>query len=187
MSDEERTTGVQLAERVSNKNPLVSEEVPAVISPGDIDYGDTKPLAVEKPPPPDDIDVNEEELRDSEPVNNSTTIVESSTAGAPSAGNSEHITECATAWSVVGFALTTAHTGIHAAFALTKDDAYGDFYVWVTKPICVTAMAVSFMLKPRRRDFAYMTFLYFQYATLTLGSEVSELDDQSISSYLPQL
>ena len=31
MSDEETTAGVQLAKRVSNKNPLVSGEVPAVI------------------------------------------------------------------------------------------------------------------------------------------------------------
>ena len=31
MSDEETTTGVQLAKRVSNKNPLVSEEVPAAM------------------------------------------------------------------------------------------------------------------------------------------------------------
>ena len=122
----------------------------------------------------DDTDVNEVELPDSEPVNTSTTFVESSTTGAPSAGNSEHITECATAWSVVGFALTTAQTCINAAFALTKDDVYSDFYAWVVKPICFTAMAVSFMLKPRRSDSTYMTFLYAQYAILTLVCEVSE-------------
>ena len=52
MSDEEATTGVQLAKRVSNKNPLVSEEVPAVISPGDSDNGDKKPPAVKKSPLP---------------------------------------------------------------------------------------------------------------------------------------
>ena len=52
MSDEEATTGVQLAERVSNKNPLVSEEVPAVISAGDSDNDDKKPPAVKKPPLP---------------------------------------------------------------------------------------------------------------------------------------
>ena len=52
MSDEETTTGVQLAKRVSNKNPLVSEEVPAVISAGDSDNDDKKPPAVKKPPLP---------------------------------------------------------------------------------------------------------------------------------------
>ena len=90
-------------------------------------------------------------------------------------------------WSFVGFALTTANTGIYAAFALTKDDVYPDFYAWVMKPICLTAMAVSFMLKPRRRDSKYMSFLYAQYAILTLVSEVSELDNQSISSYIHRL
>ena len=52
MSDEETTTGVQLAERVSNKNPLVSEEVPAMISAGDSDNDDKKPPAIKKSPPP---------------------------------------------------------------------------------------------------------------------------------------
>ena len=153
MSDEEANTGVQLAKRVSNKNPLVSEEVPALTSPpspppprkggredDDDDDDDLKPPASKEAAPSslksslsegggddiieDNTDIDEEDLPDSEPVSTSMTVVESSTTGAPSASNNEHITECATAWSVVGFALTTAHTGIYAAFALTKDDVY---------------------------------------------------------------
>ena len=51
MSDEETITRVQLAK--TNKNPLVSEKIRTeLISPGDIDYGDTKPPGVKKPPPP---------------------------------------------------------------------------------------------------------------------------------------
>ena len=106
---------------------------------------------------------------------------------ATDSGNVAHITECATAWSIITFVLTTAHTGFYAALAFTEDRVYTDFYAWVTKPICITAMAVSFMLKPRRRDSAYMTFLNAQYAILTLGSTVSELDDQTLLLTSPRL
>ena len=51
MSDEETTTGVQLAECFS-KNPLVSEEVLDEGMLRDSDNDDAKPSAVKKPPPP---------------------------------------------------------------------------------------------------------------------------------------
>ena len=52
MSDEETTAGVQLAEHVSNKNPLVSEEILNGGMLGDSDNDDAKLPAVMKPPPP---------------------------------------------------------------------------------------------------------------------------------------
>ena len=110
-------------------------------------------------------------------------VVESSTTGAPRVSSVDHVNECASTWSVVGFVLTSSHTAIGVVFALNKGDVYSEFYIWVMKPICVTAMVISFAVKPRRTDFAYMTFLYFQYAVLTLGSEVSERDVHSSSSY----
>ena len=91
------------------------------------------------------------------------------------------VTKCATAWSVISFVLTSSYTAIYAAFALTKDDVYSDFYAWVTKPTCFTAMAVSFALNPTSKNSGYMAFLYFQYTILTLGSEVSEAS--AFSSY----
>ena len=42
----------------------------------------------------------------------------------------------------------------------------------MTKPTCVLAMAISFLLKPRREDLAYRAFLLFQYCQLTFGSEI---------------
>ena len=52
MSDEEATTGVQLAERVFNKYPLVSGEIHNEGMLGDSDNDDAKPSAVKKPPLP---------------------------------------------------------------------------------------------------------------------------------------
>ena len=101
---------------------------------------------------------------------------ESNTTGASSVSSVEHVTECATIWSIICFVLTSSQMIFYLIFVLTKDDLYCDFYTWVTKPISWTAMGISFALKPRRRaDFGYMVFLYFQYATLTLGSEVSSI------------
>ena len=85
---------------------------------------------------------------------------------------SEYISECATAWSVLGFVLTSSRTSIYVGFALTKDAVYSDFYAWVSMPTCFIAMAVSGLLKPRRTDSGYMMVLYIQYAILTLGSEI---------------
>ena len=66
----------------------------------------------------DHTDVDEEELPDSVPPNSGTTTTgQANTIGTPSvsSSNEEHITECATAWSVVCFFLTTAHMGAYAA------------------------------------------------------------------------
>ena len=198
MSDEETTTGVQLAERVSNKNPLVSEEVLNEGMPGDSDNDEKKPPAIEKPSPPaptppkprkknstlrpdsagmavalnshrpgprmkdtgprrkkkekrggggqkkqqatcttstsppspppprkdgeedddvnhivnDDADVVEEIEPDSLDSDTPGQATESSTTGATSVSNGsnvEHITECATAWSIVSFVVSSLY------------------------------------------------------------------------------
>ena len=172
MSDEDTFIGVEL-ERVSKKNPVFGNQ--------DEGLGDNS-----KSPPfnddgkdhvdddrKDDVEVETDFVEDG-PLDCGTTgqVVESSSTGTPSVSNIEHITKCATTWSVVGFILSISHTATYAAFASTKDEVYIDFYTWVSKPICFTAMAVSFLLKPRRTGFAYIAFLYFQYAILTLGSEI---------------
>ena len=63
----------------------------------------------------DDTDIDEEVLPDSEPPDSGTTgqVVESILTGAPSASNSSnnlHITECATAWSIVSFVISSLYT-----------------------------------------------------------------------------
>lgn len=88
-------------------------------------------------------------------------------------GDEKIVTECAWRWTVIGYLLTCAHTAIYAAFALTKDNVYSDFYGWIYIPISATFVSVSFMLKPRRTDFKYKALLFSQVAVLTLGSEVS--------------
>ena len=86
--------------------------------------------------------------------------------------NVEQITECATAWSVITFAITSLYTGVHVAFAMSKDSTLENFTVWFLTPSCLTAQTISFVLKPRREDFAYKAFLYSQYFFFTIGSEV---------------
>ena len=178
MSDEETATGVQLEERISNKNPLVSEEVPAMISKfGDSDNDDAKPSAVKEPPPPDHTPPNPP---DSEPSDSGTSgqVVESSNTAVPSVGNgsnAQHITECATAWVIVSFVVCSFYTGVFVAFALTGDRIYQEFYSKVLLPTCWTAMAIAFALKPRRSDLPYMAFLSFQYLSCSIGSEILAL------------
>ena len=94
------------------------------------------------------------------------------TSASPKALVDEYVTECSALWCIVGFVLTTCHTGIYAAFALSGNPIYHKFYAWVSKPTCVTAMAISFLLKPRRTDLKYQVFLLFQYCLLTFGSEL---------------
>ena len=86
--------------------------------------------------------------------------------------SSEFITECATTWSVVGFGITSLYTGIHIPFALNGDETIAEFYAYVLIPICTTVQIISFLLKPRREDFAYKAFLYLQYVLFTVVSEI---------------
>ena len=125
----------------------------------------------------DDTDVDEEELPDSEPPDSGTTrqVVESSTTGTPSvssASNEAHINEFATTHSLVGFVISNLYTANNVAFALTGDEVYKLFYGWVLLPTCVTALFISFTLKPRRDDLPYLTFISFQYLSFSIGGEI---------------
>ena len=102
------------------------------------------------PPPPrrddreDDIDEEDvvgdigEEPPDSEPSSgNSGQVVESSTTGAPSVSNgsnNEHITECATVWSIVSFVISSFFLAMHMQ---TGDQIYTFFYGYVLLPTCL--------------------------------------------------
>ena len=83
----------------------------------------------------------------------------------------EVVTEVAHVWSVIGFLITTAYTGMHAYFASNGDRTITKFYTVIILPLGVTTLALSFALKPRRTDFAYRTFLTLQYFLFSIGSE----------------
>ena len=87
--------------------------------------------------------------------------------------NVKLITECATTWSIVGFLLSSMVTVYEVSFILTGDKKNKDFYGWIVMPISTSAMAVSFVLKPRKNDLPYKVFLHFQYFFFTFGSLVS--------------
>ena len=55
---------------------------------------------------------------------------------------------------------------------MTGDETLTEFYGWILLPICVTAMTISFGLKPCRTDFAYKVFLYSQYFLFSFVSEI---------------
>ena len=103
MSDEETSTGVELAKHISTKNPLISEDK----AEGDLGDDELKPPASNDPTippapppsrsPPKSTHLDDEELPSSEPTD-------------PGPTDADHVTECATAWSVVGFALTSLYT-----------------------------------------------------------------------------
>ncbi|GMI18357.1 hypothetical protein TrLO_g7900 [Triparma laevis f. longispina] len=70
--------------------------------------------------------------------------------------------------------ITTGFTAIYAYYAYTDDEdekeKFHDFWTWVTLPISITAMAISFSLKPRREDRPYKTLLYAQYFLYVFAS-----------------
>ena len=84
----------------------------------------------------------------------------------------EDVTECATAWSVVGFVISTSYAVVHVPFALTAKSVYAKFYAWILIPISVTAMVLSSFLKPKRTDRGYTTVLNVQYYLLCVAPEL---------------
>ena len=88
--------------------------------------------------------------------------------------DTNHITECANMWAIIGFVVTTTHAGIYLAFAASGDLIYQDFYAWVTKPVSLTVLFISFSLKPRREDFLYKFMLYLQWSIFCIFTEVSK-------------
>ena len=83
--------------------------------------------------------------------------------------NDEKITECATIWSILGFVVTSSHTYLMVAFVVTGREVYTLFYSWLLMPICSMSMAISFLLKPRRTDVGYLSFLYIQYGVFNIA------------------
>ncbi|GMH79050.1 hypothetical protein TrLO_g7737 [Triparma laevis f. longispina] len=86
-----------------------------------------------------------------------------------------HVTECATTYSVLMACITTGYAAIYAYFA-SSSNSHGleklhDFWIWIMLPISVSAMGISFALKPRREDRPYKVFLYAQYFILTYFAE----------------
>ena len=85
-----------------------------------------------------------------------------------------HVTECATTWSIVGFVLSSVYPACEAVFASIGDVQVTAFYGWILLPISTTAMAISFVMKPRMNSLPYMFFLHFQYLIFSFGSRVSD-------------
>lgn len=86
-----------------------------------------------------------------------------------------HVTECATIYSVLMACITTGYAAIYAYFASSSNsrglEKLHDFWIWIMLPISVSAMGISFALKPRREDRPYKVFLYVQYFILTYFAE----------------
>ena len=74
---------------------------------------------------------------------------------------------------------TTAYTIIYAYFALISDEAEKekiyDYWMWIILPLPITAIGVSFCLKPRRDDLPYRIFLYLQYFVYAYVSQFLRL------------
>lgn len=69
-----------------------------------------------EPPKPNEDDLDEEVAK--------VKVLLADASAKTNVDGNEYITECATVWSVVGFVLTTCHTSIYFAFALTGDPIY---------------------------------------------------------------
>ncbi|GMH47155.1 hypothetical protein TrVE_jg3053 [Triparma verrucosa] len=82
-----------------------------------------------------------------------------------------HVTECATVYSVLMACITTGFTALYAYFAQTSDEKVSVFWIWITLPIAISAMSISFVLKPKREDRAYKVALLFQYVLFSFVSE----------------
>ena len=83
-----------------------------------------------------------------------------------------HVTECATVYSVLMACITTSYTALYAYYARTGDEKVYKFWKWIIAPMAVTAVGISFALKPRREDWAYKVFLVLQYVLFTFVSEI---------------
>ena len=86
--------------------------------------------------------------------------------------NNEYVTECAGTWSVLGFLMSLLYTVVHVPFAQVRDVIWTMFYEWIVLLIGVTAMAILFALKQRRRYLGYKALLYCQYGLFQFASEI---------------
>ena len=110
-------------------------------------------------------------------IDGSNQVIQTDSTVAPSTtvpvqNSDKLIIECATTWSVITFTITNIYTGVHVIYSLNGDETIIKFYAWILLPICITVQAISFLLKPRRTDFAYKTFLYLQYFLFIIVPEI---------------
>ncbi|GMI46432.1 hypothetical protein TrCOL_g1227 [Triparma columacea] len=76
--------------------------------------------------------------------------------------------------------ITTSYTALYAYYAFSDDpyerDTIHDFWMWITIPISVTAMGISFCLKPRREDLPYKVFIYIQFIVYAVMSQLFSIN-----------
>ncbi|GMH85340.1 hypothetical protein TrST_g846 [Triparma strigata] len=94
------------------------------------------------------------------------------TENPPNPPNGE-VVECAWIWAILCFFVSSVHTGIMVAYALSGKEIYNEYYWLLSLPTCCAAMAISFFLKPRRTDLGYRAFLFAQYFILTACQHVA--------------
>ena len=88
------------------------------------------------------------------------------------ANEEEHVTECANIYSALMFCLSSSITALYISFAISGDQKISNFWVWIFLPTSLTAMCISFALKPRRVDWQYKVFLWAQYFLFTTCPEI---------------
>ncbi|GMH59134.1 hypothetical protein TrLO_g15018 [Triparma laevis f. longispina] len=106
-----------------------------------------------------------------------TTSTTPPTSPPPTITSPPPVTECATIYSLLMLLITIGNTSLYARFASTisskeRDKIY-DFWRWILLPLAMTAMTISFALKPRREDFKYKIILH-----------IAKLPDKEISYFL---
>ena len=153
------------------KKALTSPTSSRTTKPDSKDEGDErKPQSLASSFLPQTIKVDSNSRAESSASILSNQVTDVNIASSDDKASNSYITECANAWSTLGFILTTSYTALEAAYAFSGEVKYSLFYAWVMVPIAVTGMALSFALKPRRNNFAYKAFLFAQYAIFAFGS-----------------
>ncbi|GMH75834.1 hypothetical protein TrLO_g15657 [Triparma laevis f. longispina] len=97
-----------------------------------------------------------------------------------------HVTEAATQYSLLTFLITISFTLVYfyrTFFASGLIEAeIRDFWLYIMAPLCLTAMNISFVLKPRRRDLKYRVFLISQYVIFTFFGPILSVISNSYSA-----
>ncbi|GMH75197.1 hypothetical protein TrLO_g13284 [Triparma laevis f. longispina] len=82
--------------------------------------------------------------------------------------------------------ITTGSAAVYAYCAYSSDEEEREkinkFWGWIMLPISMTAMGISFALKPRREDRPYTIFLYAQCFTYAYGREFPKLIGQNFET-----
>ncbi|GMI01543.1 hypothetical protein TrLO_g10204 [Triparma laevis f. longispina] len=93
-----------------------------------------------------------------------------------------YVTECATLYSILMACISNGNTALHAYYARTGEEKALRFWMWIILPISTTAMALSFVLKPRRKVRAYKVFLILQYVLYSFVSEILSVVGEDFTS-----